>query len=64
MPDVPNRHRHLCFDVFGRPNLQQRHLLYRKRGLLHQRLRLLLQQLRQYDREVRELYPERRLRLC
>ena len=36
-------HQRLCFDVFGRPNLQQRHLLYRKRGLLHQRLPMLLE---------------------
>jgi hypothetical protein len=42
MPEV-RWHQRLCFDVFGRPNLQQRHLLYRKRGLLHQRLRLLLE---------------------
>jgi hypothetical protein len=43
MPEVRFHQRHLCFDVFGRPNLQQRHLLYRKRGLLHQRLPMLLE---------------------
>jgi hypothetical protein len=46
-----------CSDV------QQRHMLYRKRRLMHERRRLLLQQLRQHDHDLRQLHPERRLRL-